>query len=507
MQEHQKKRYQDTLLWNTYHIILYHIQIQHARFIKTLALLNRWPWSNHLQVALKSLDQTYVWEPNWGEALMCQCPWRLEPKLWNNELTCVIWCFLFMVLYVFLVASSLPIMSRYICRICVWPNLTTFVLFLHQGAANNSQLRTFSRSHLSLKSELRFTWRRCLLASNDSFVLVLYLDGAIASWSRNTRGMYDNRYIIYIYIMRQYDMILITYGMTWYNMIQYYTVWFNMIQYADIYVYVILVCATSSLQDWQGMWRKHQVHSCIVKGPANTLFQLDAMIIPNEIHVFVTTLENFMNLSESWKSSEEDTGLTVFHFQTLAGLDRAVAQFPLLPAVCKGAQVRRWRQEVSSIFWGDGWVKIGFSPIWIQMNYMEIPWNVGPRHVRKVAASKSCGGWITLKFPDWPTWDVSTRDIHRWRKRGDGKWWKNWGRCQTCPMSLWASLWWKWVRRLGYIICSTRRKNIYVYTVYVYMYKHYMYMVHNGTQIILSNVMSQYQSVYMIQTFEGIQVF
>lgn len=46
-------------------------------------------------------------------------------------------------------------------------------------------------------------------------------------------------------------------------------------------------------------------------------------------------------LSSVRKPSEEDTGLTVVHFQTLARLDRAVAQFPPLPAVCKGAQVTR----------------------------------------------------------------------------------------------------------------------------------------------------------------------
>ena len=32
----------------------------------------------------------------------------------------------------------------------------------------------------------------------------------------------------------------------------------------------------------------------------------------------------------------------------MAGLDRAVAQFPLLPAVCKGAQVARNNEEISA---------------------------------------------------------------------------------------------------------------------------------------------------------------
>ena len=156
-----------------------------------------------------------------------------------------------------------------------------------------------------------------------------------------------------------------------------------MIQYV-MYLHMILVCATSSLQDWswQGMWRKYQVRFCIEKGAQTHSFQM-------------------------------------------AGLDRAVAQFPLLPAVCKGAQVARNNEEISASLMNSQ-ENAASSLVFPEMDSNEIYWN---------SMESSQETWSQCCFQNFAEADFEVPklvnlwcfhwDIHRWRL--------GWSMASECP--------------------------------------------------------------------------
>ncbi len=129
-----------------------------------------------LQVALKSLDQTYVGPPthkNWRGHLDVSMSWSLEQKVDVS----FSWCSMCSVASP-PPSSCLPIYYDIIdiCHICVWPSLTTFVLFLHhQGAKKNThnwglfQDRTF----LTKASCVLLDTGACLLAFNYPFFCLI----------------------------------------------------------------------------------------------------------------------------------------------------------------------------------------------------------------------------------------------------------------------------------------------------------------------------------------------